>query len=201
MNTKISIIDDEPSVLDSLELLLKQEGYKVCSYPEAESFINASDDGDIIISDVRMPKMSGIELLRKLQDKKSSQPVILLTGHGDIEMAVSAMKLGAYDFIEKPYSREKILNSLESALNHVQKEYFTKQNISRFQDRYNCLTERQKETMKLLAEGFSNKQIANLLQISPRTVEIHRTLVMERMEADSLSHLIRMAIDLKILQI
>lgn len=201
MNTTIAIIDDDPSVLDSLGLLLKQEGFQVHPFLDAESFLNGQDKEEIIISDVRMPNMSGIELLHRLHDKKSFQPVILLTGHGDIEMAVTAMKLGAYDFIEKPYSKEKILHSLKSALYHTRKKNITQGNLSELQQRYDALTDRQKETMKLLTEGFSNKEIANELHISPRTVEIHRTLVMERMKAESLSQLIRMGIDLKILKI
>lgn len=201
MNIKktISIIDDEPSVTHSLELMLKQEGYKVLAYNDAPSYINGPRGDDIIITDVRMPKMTGIELLRTIMREKGLHPVILLTGHGDIDMAVTAMKLGAHDFVEKPFSRERILESLASAQESLENRLDVQKEFSKIQQRYISLTDRQKETMKLLSEGLSNKQIAKQLDISPRTVEIHRTLVMERMEAETLSHLIRMAVDLKII--
>lgn len=199
MNNTLTIIDDEPSVLHSLELLFKQEGYKVLSYGNAATFVNGSREGDVIITDVRMPNMSGIELLRRLQQDNNLQPVILLTGHGDIEMAVTAMKLGAYDFIEKPFSKDRVLGSVESALKSALNKINVGYEFGKIQQRYQTLTDRQKETMKLLADGLSNKEIAINLEISPRTVEIHRTLVMERMEAHTLSHLIRMAVDLKII--
>lgn len=199
MHTRVTIIDDEPTVLHSLGLLLQKVGYEVHTHLDAQSFLNSTLTGDVIISDVRMPNMSGLELLQKLQSENRREPVIILTGHGDVDMAVTAMKLGAHDFIEKPYSKERVLQSISSALETKGQKLKDNKIDATLIDRYNVLTDRQKETMVFLIVGLSNKEIAQRLDISPRTVEIHRTLVMKRMQANSLADLVRMGLELKIL--
>jgi len=147
-----------------------------------------------VISDVRMPDMSGIELLRRLKELKIAVPVIVITGHGDIALAVEAMKIGAVDFFEKPFNDDLLVASVRAALR--QQEDQTKRDVKRteIEHRISTLSRREKDVLAGLIEGRANKQIAFDLGISPRTVEIYRANLMNKMQADSLSELVRMAL-------
>lgn len=196
MTETVSIIDDEASVRDAVGLLLETHGYAVASYASVTDFLAAPFAAGTIVSDVRMPEATGIDLLRKLQAADDPRPIILLTGHGDIEMAVQALKLGAFDFIEKPFDLERLLSSVRSAMETSATSLKTNLELQEYRARYASLSDRQRDTMHLLIQGLSNKEIGLQLGISPRTVEIHRTWVMTRMSAKSMADLVRMGLAL-----
>lgn len=198
MNHVISIVDDDPAVIDSLKLLLETRGYETDSHASAAEFLRSDVQSACVITDVRMPGMSGIELLKDLIAKGDGRPVILLTGHGDIEMAVQAIKMGAFDFIEKPFDTGRLFNTIVQAIDSAAENHAEQVQHAVWRERYATLTERQRDTMCLLVQGMANKEIAVRLGISPRTVEIHRTWVMNKMAANTLAELVRMGIALKI---
>jgi two-component system, LuxR family, response regulator FixJ len=189
----IALIEDDEAALHSLRLLLEDRGMKVRCFGSAEHFLAAQDLLSIacVVSDVRMPGLSGLDLQRALKAQGSVVPVILITGHGDIAMAVTAMKEGAADFIEKPYDAERLIASIQSALAADQKSRSRQSQRLELLERIAELSPRQREVMDLVAEGLSNKQIALRLGISPRTVENYRAWVMERMNASNVAELVR----------
>ena len=194
----VSVIDDEASVRDAVSMLLETHGLAVRCYEGAEQFLAAEFAPGCIVSDVRMPEVSGLDLLRTLQTQGDPRPVLLLTGHGDVELAVQAIKLGAFDFVEKPFNNDRFVASVRNAL--VASESSLKERLERedLRSRYESLSERQRDTMRLLIRGLSNKEIGQELGISPRTVEIHRTWVMTKMNARSIADLVRMSMALGI---
>jgi two-component system response regulator FixJ len=196
MNATVSIIDDDLAVLDAIGMLLRTQGYSPASFPAARAFLDAPFAPGCIVSDVRMPEMTGLDLLRELKVKDDPRPILLLTGHGDIEMAVQAIKMGAFDFIEKPFSDERLLGSVEQALAEASNSLEVKLQLAELKERYQSLTDRQRDTMHLLVRGLANKEIGQRLGISPRTVEIHRTWVMNKMSARTLTDLVRMGMAL-----
>jgi two-component system response regulator FixJ len=198
MTAIISIVDDEPTVRDAVAMLLEANGHVPVCYESAKDLLDAPFTAGCIVSDVRMPEMTGLDLLRALQKARDPRPVILLTGHGDIEMAVQAIKIGAFDFIEKPFKNDRLLDSIKSALTVSQSTRVAKAEIEVLKARFESLSERQRDTMRLLVQGLSNKEIAQRLGISPRTVEIHRTWVMTKMSARSIADLVRMGMALGI---
>lgn len=198
MTATVSIIDDEASIRDSLTLLLEAHGYAAASYESVAAFLAAPFAAGCILTDVRMPGATGLDLLRSLAAARDPRPVILLTGHGDVEMAVQAIKLGAFDFIEKPFVDERLLASVQCALAQSESSLVEHMELEELKARFASLSERQRETMKLLVQGLSNKEIGMRLGISPRTVEIHRTWVMTKMSARTIVDLVRMGMTLEI---
>ena len=195
----VYVVEDDEAVRDSLELLLKSDGKAVRTYENANAFLkDYSDDmAGCIVLDIRMPGMDGMELQKKLNEKHSLLPIIFVTGHGDVPMAVHAMKEGAVDFIQKPYREEALLEKIESALEkdlEQRKTLGEKQEIVR---RIKTLTPRESEIMDRMIAGQANKVIAIELEISQRTVEIHRSRVMHKMGTHSLAHLVRMVLSVK----
>ena len=191
MSQTVSIIDDDPAVLDALTMLMKSHGLNVARFDTARAFLDAGMQPGCIVSDVRMPGMTGIELLRTMKQSGDDRPVILITGHGDIEMSVQAIKLGAREFIEKPFDNSKLIDCVNDALQATVSILIENQEHKELSERFAMLTERQRETMRCLIRGMANKQIAAELGISPRTVEIHRTWVMNKMAAKTLADLVR----------
>ena len=189
----IALIEDDDAVLDSLRLLLEGHGMTVRCFDSAEAFLatGADSTSTCIVSDVRMPGMSGLDLQRELKARSCSVPFILITGHGDIAMAVSAMREGAFDFVEKPYDAEQLIASIEKALVADQKHRTRQSHKAELVTRMAELSPRQREVMQLVADGLSNKQIAQQLGISSRTVENYRAWVMERMGAANIAELVR----------
>lgn len=187
----IYVVDDDEAVLDSLGALLEGEGFEVKTYLTASGFLEDFHPSSpcCLLSDVRMPEMDGLQLLAELMARGSMPPVVLITAHGDIPMAVQAMKLGARDFIEKPADPDLLLGALRDAL-AVCPPCAPGDVWGRLHD----LTAREREVLEKLVLGRSNKAIARDLGISPRTVEIHRARVMEKMQAPSLARLVRMAV-------
>ncbi len=189
----IALIEDDEAILRSLSQLLETRGMTVRRYANAESFLTAFDAEplDCVISDIRMPGMSGLDLHGDLRKRGATVPVILITGHGDIAMAVSAIKDGAFDFIEKPFAPERLVESIGLAVERGMRARMEHHERARLQEQMSELSPRQLEVMWLVAEGLSNKEIAIKLGISPRTVENYRAWVMEKMGARNLADLIR----------
>ncbi|MGX1202877.1 response regulator FixJ [Marinobacter sp. W-8] len=195
----VYVVEDDEAVRDSLELLLKSDSKPVKTYESANAFLKDYSDkmAGCIVLDIRMPGMDGMELQKKLNDKHSILPIIFVTGHGDVPMAVDAMKEGAVDFIQKPYREEALLEKIEAALEQdreQRKSLDEKQEIIR---RVKSLTPREREIMDRMIAGQANKVIAIELEISQRTVEIHRSRVMHKMGTHSLAHLVRMVLSVK----
>lgn len=195
----VYVVEDDEAVRDSLELLLKSDGKSVKTYDNATTFLKDYSDkmSGCIVLDIRMPVMDGMELQKKLNGKHSILPIIFVTGHGDVPMAVDAMKEGAVDFIQKPYREEALLEKVDAALaqdTEQRKTLGEKQEILR---RVKSLTPREHEIMDRMIEGQANKVIAIELEISQRTVEIHRSRVMHKMGTHSLAHLVRMILSVK----
>jgi len=192
----VHVIDDDDASRQSLAFLLQTADIEVETYASATAFLDrlAGVGASCIITDVRMPGMSGIDLLRRLKDLKVEAPVIVITGHGDIALAVEAMKIGAADFLEKPFDDEVLLASVRSALR--QRDVDEKRHAERaeVESRLAALSNRERDVLEGLVAGRANKQIAYELGISPRTVEIYRANLMNKMQAGSLSELVRMAL-------
>jgi two-component system response regulator FixJ len=194
----IALIEDDEAVLRSLSLLLESKGVAVRAYASAESFLADAEAGppQCVVTDIRMPGMSGLELQRELKARDAAVPVILITGHGDIAMAVQAIKQGAFDFIEKPLDDERLIASIAQAVERGQRVRVEQSERELLEARVAELSPRQVEVMHLVANGFSNKEIALKLDISPRTVENYRAWVMEKMGASNLADLVRKVIAL-----
>jgi two-component system response regulator FixJ len=197
----VHIVDDDEAVRQSLAFLLSTAGTPVRVYESATSFLEAlpSLQPGCLITDVRMPDMTGIELLRRLKSKSIGLPVIVITGHGDIPLAVEAMKSGAIDFIEKPFAEEAILKAVRAAEERAKGKGRRSEDDTAVAARLASLSERERQVLDGLVLGNANKIIAHELGISPRTVEVYRANVMSKMQAKSLSELIRMTLNLRTL--
>jgi len=190
---RVYIVDDDEAMRDSLAWLLESQGLAVTAYAAAEDFLAACGDGmaGCIVLDVRMPGMSGLELYEKLSARRCALPVIFITGHGDVPMAVSALKKGAVDFIEKPFNDKDLLRVIGECL---ERERTTREQRRREGDaarRLAGLTEREREVMDLIIAGRLNKQIADVLNISIKTVEVHRARIMDKMGVRSVAELVQ----------
>ena len=191
----VHVVDDDEAVRDSVAFLLRSAQIEVEIYESAVAFLGkAGGATGCVVTDVRMPEMSGIDLMRRLKELGITLPVIVMTGHGDVPLAVEAMKAGAVDFIEKPFNDETMLTAVRAAL--ARGEAVGKRDAERaeIEQRLNSLSGREHEVLLGLVRGHPNKIIAHDLGISPRTVEIYRANVMTKMDAPSLSDLVRMAL-------
>jgi two-component system, LuxR family, response regulator FixJ len=195
-NATIHVIDDDEAARQSLAFLLKASKLAVATYESATAFLKvaAGVTSGCIITDVRMPEISGIDLLRRLKELKITVPVIVVTGHGDVPLAVEAMKIGASDFLEKPFDDEVMLTAVRSALNRQQGDSKRQAERTEVEGRLAALSNRERDVLGGLVAGHANKRIAFDLGISPRTVEIYRANLMTKMQAASLSDLVRMAL-------
>jgi len=194
---RIFIVDDDEAIRDSLLLLLQSAGFgNVVAYESAHDFLAqaAPAAGECLLLDVRMPDMDGLELQQELNRRGIRLPVIIMTGHGDVPIAVRAMKAGATDFIEKPFSDDLLLDCVRRARQHAAETRSEDAAVEETRHRLQSLTPRERQVLDGIVTGRPNKLIAFDLGISPRTVEIHRARVMEKMQARSLSALVRMAL-------
>ena len=191
----IYVIDDDDAVRQSLEFLLKTAGITVRGFESAKAFLEVMPDirSGCVITDVRMPDITGIELLQRVKQINPDLPVIVITGHGDVSLAVEAMKIGAVDFLEKPFDDDLLLAAVRSALSREADSGKRKAALADIQDKLAALSNRERQVLDGLVAGKANKVIAFDLGISPRTVEIYRANVMTKMAANSLSDLVRMA--------
>ena len=192
----VHVIDDDEAVRQSLKFLLELASIGVETYASATEFLRLLPEMEpaCVITDVRMPNISGIDLLRRLRELKRGIPVIVITGHGDVALAVEAMKIGAADFLEKPFDDEALLASVRSAINSHGREQQRHNERGEVEGRLATLSKRERDVLDGLVAGLANKQIAFELGISPRTIEIYRANLMTKMQAASLSDLVRMAL-------
>jgi len=190
----VCIIDDDEAIRESLRLLLYAAGLRSCVYESVDVFLadSRTPEFECMLLDLRMPGTDGLELFRILRRKHLAFPVIFITGHGDIPLAVSAIKLGAFDFLTKPFRDGELLGKVRAAIDHHRTTKGHLLELQELQARFDACTPREQDVMRLLATGLANKAIGETLGISPRTVEIHRAHVMAKMAADSLPALVRM---------
>lgn len=193
----IFIVDDDSAVRDALKLLLRSVGQAVETYGSAQEFLDAygEDRPGCLVLDIRMPGMSGLELQQKLNERHSILPIIFITGHGDVPMAVEAMQAGAVDFIQKPFRDQDLIDRINQALEKDSSNRAALGERNDIRRRLETLTPREREVLDLVVHGKANKVIAGDLKLSQRTVEIHRARVMEKMQASSLAHLVRMVLE------
>src|SRR6516165_6238793 len=192
----VHIVDDDDALRESLAFLLSTARIAVATYPSAAAFMEAIPAAELscVITDVRMPGMSGIDLLKRLQEMKIDVPVIVITGHGDVPLAVEAMKVGAIDFLEKPFDDEVLLASVRAAIKRRGGAVKRDAERAEIESKLAGLSNRERDVLVGLVAGQANKQITFDLGISPRTVEIYRANLMSKMQAGSLSELVRMAL-------
>ena len=201
-NRNVYVIDDDSAMRDSLDFLLGSAGFKVVLFETAADFLDtrASLGFGCVVSDVRMPGIDGMDLLRRLKASASPLPVIIMTGHGDIPLAVEAIKLGALDFVEKPFEDERLIGMIEVALQQNGNQVKNNAVSADIASRVASLSQRERQVMDGLVAGLSNKMIAREHNISPRTIEVYRANVMTKMQAHNLSELIRLALRAGILK-
>ena len=190
----VYLVEDDEAVRDSLQMVLESVGHKVVSYSRADSFLEdyTTEMAGCMVLDIRMPGMNGMELQRQLNSRNSILPIIFVTGHGDVPMAVDAMQRGAVDFVQKPYREEELLGKIQQAIAADAENRADLEEKHKIRAKLADLTPRESQVMELMIEGKANKVIAYDLDISQRTVEIHRARVMEKMGVRSLAHLVRM---------
>jgi len=192
----VHIVDDDNAIRESLSLLMKSEGIQATTYATAEDFLSQyhPTESQCLLLDIRMPGMSGLELIEELKKRNISIPVIFITGHGDISMAVQAMRAGATDFIEKPFDSDYLIRRTRDCLQECLCLSHSNELKQKMNERLSRLTKRERQVMDLLVDGKQNKTIAYELNISVRTVELHRAKVMEKLSAHSLSDVVRTSI-------
>lgn len=195
----IFVVDDDAAVRDALKLLLRSVGQAVETFASAPEFLDAysEDRPGCLVLDIRMPGMSGLELQQKLNERHSILPIIFITGHGDVPMAVEAMQAGAVDFIQKPFRDQDLIDRINQALEKDASNRAALGERNDIRRRLETLTPREHEVLDLVVHGKANKVIAGDLKLSQRTVEIHRARVMEKMQASSLAHLVRMVLEVE----
>ncbi|HMN44753.1 MAG TPA: response regulator FixJ [Povalibacter sp.] len=193
----IFVVDDDSAVRDALKLLLRSVGQAVETFGSGQEFLEAysEDRPGCLVLDIRMPGMSGLELQQKLNERHSILPIIFITGHGDVPMAVEAMQAGAVDFIQKPFRDQDLIDRINQALEKDGNNRAALGERNDIRHRLETLTPREREVLDLVVHGKANKVIAGDLKLSQRTVEIHRARVMEKMQASSLAHLVRMVLE------
>jgi len=195
MEQTIFVIDDDAAIRDSLRMMLETAGYTVRDFASAQLFLSDADlTGGCLIVDIRMPGMGGLELQEELARRKVNIPVIVITGHGDVPLAVRAMRAGAMDFVEKPFDSERMLQSVADALEAGRRAQSRAAEAKAARELLSLLTPREREILDQLVKGHANKVVAHQLGISPRTVEIHRASIMEKLHARNLSNVVRTAL-------
>ena len=197
-NPLVMVVDDDAGIRNAMRILLKSVGIEATLYASAQEFLAAyqpTQPGCLVL-DIRMPGMSGLELQQQLNLRGAVIPVIFMTGHGDIPMAVEAMQHGAFDFLQKPFRDQDLLDRIQRAIARDAERRASLGEHTRIKSHLEALTAREREVLDLMVKGKQNKQIAQDLGVSPRTIEIHRARVMEKMDAHSVAELVRMMLDL-----
>lgn len=191
----VFLVDDDEAVRHALTIYLENVNLDVESFDSAEQFLDNinEDTRGVLVLDQRMDGMSGLDLQKLLNERSIVLPIVFITGHGDVATSVRAMKAGAVDFIEKPFRNEQLLNSVRNALQREQQVHGIQAARSETCKKYESLTQREQEVMKYVVRGMANSKLAEKLGVSPRTIEVHRSRVMQKMQAASLPELVRMA--------
>ena len=198
-NGIVELVDDDPAVREAISFLLETVGIECRCFESADAFLAGHDPNATacIVLDIRMPGMSGLELQEELERRQWGAPIIFITGHGEIAMAVRAMRNGAFDFIQKPFKDQELLDSINSALVIARSQRQSLRDVVELREAFETLSPREREVMALVTEGKPNKVIAYDLGVSQRTVEIHRARVMQKMGARNLAELVRTQIRLE----
>ena len=193
VNRTIFLVDDDAAVCHALSVFLEASGYSVRTFPSAEAFLEEAEDvaEGVMLLDQRMTGMSGLELQAELARRGIDLPIIFITGHGDVQMSVKAVKAGAIDFLEKPFSDEDLLASIREAFSRADDSKKYRDLIAELRKSHASLTAREREVMQHVVAGMSNRNLAELLGVSDRTIEVHRSRVMKKMGAESLPDLVR----------
>ena len=194
-NRTVFLVDDDEAIRHSASFMLRHSGFTVKTYPDGLTFLESvpEDYDGCVLLDVRMPGMDGLAVQNALNQRGINMPVIILTGHGDVPVAVEAMKGGAIEFLEKPYEKQALVGAIENAFALLDNQAVDDKRAREAKARLTDLTPREREVLECLVDGLTNKGIAQALSISPRTVEIHRAHMMEKLQADSLSNALRLA--------
>lgn len=197
MDNTVFIVDDDSSVRDSLGLLLGLRGYRTSLFADAASFLSAlrADWQGCLIVDIRMPGMNGLELQRELQERGCALPVVVISGHGDVSSAREAFRADAIDFLEKPLDEGKLIQAIDEAFRRQSASLGSRQQQQEFSRRVDELTPREHEVMELVIAGRHNREIAAALDISPRTVEVHKARMMAKLGADNVPQLVRICLE------
>ena len=191
----VHLVDDDEAIRHSASFMLRLAGYRVQTHVDGVSFLEKLDtlETGCVLLDVQMPKMNGIAVQKELNERGSEMPVVVLTGHGDVSVAVQAMKAGAVNFVEKPYEKQVLLKAIEEGFEHLESVHQGALQKAEGEKRLAHLSPRERDILDGLVEGLTNKGIANSLDISPRTVEIHRANMMDKLGVDNLSAALRIA--------
>ena len=193
----VFVVDDDPAMRESLRWLIESVGISVTTFADAGEFLDKCDPTapGCLVLDVRMPGMSGLDLQETLEERGISTPIVVITGYGEVPMAVRALKHGAVDFIEKPFSDQQILDSIRQALEVDRKRRSEVREADQLHDLFSLLTPREQQVMDLVVMGKSNKEAAKALGVSPKTIEVHRAHLMDKLRVRSLAELIRVSLD------
>ena len=197
--TRVYIVDDDPAMRESLQFLLESVDLEVQAFDSAEAFLDALDPEPIgcLVVDLRMPGMSGAVLQEQLADRAPDLPVIMVTGYGTVSTAVKAMRGGAFDFIEKPINDQALLDRVQEALRAAEERRRRRQAMRHYAERLERLTRREEEVMNLIVDGMSNRQVAEKLGLSEKTVEVHRARIMDKTEARNVVELVQLVLRLR----
>ncbi|MFW3613823.1 response regulator transcription factor [Billgrantia antri] len=193
----IAVVDDDEALRDSLAWLLDSVGLATRAFADGEAFLAANPDAfDAVLLDVRMPGLSGLQVQQRLNERGTTVPVIFMTGHGDVPMAVAALKSGAFDFIEKPFNHQQLIDAVQQALAEHQHQRAIRERLDALRERYDALRPKEREIVVLVAEGLTSREIAARLDVSAKTVEVYRLRAMKELGAGSLAELVRLCVAL-----
>jgi FixJ family two-component response regulator len=199
----VFIVDDEKPVRDSIKFLMESIGLQAKEFASAQEYLDQfdADAPGCLITDIRMPMMSGLDLQQKLSERALHPPIIMITGHGDVPMAVSAIQHGAIDFVEKPFNNQKLLDIVYKALEIDAKRRGENTKLGDIQQKYQYLTDKEKQVFELVIKGILNKQIAQELFVTQSAIEARRAKIMEKMQANNLSDLMRMGMTMGMIEV
>lgn len=196
---RVAVVDDDAALRDSLAWLLDSVGLATRAFPDGEAFLAAAPDAfDAVLLDVRMPGLSGLQVQQRMNERNDDLPVIFMTGHGDVPMAVAALKAGAFDFIEKPFNHQQLIDTVQQALAEHQRAREARARREALQARYAALRPKERQILVHVAEGMTSREIAERLGISAKTVEVYRLRAMKALGASSLAELVRLCVALEL---